>query len=134
MFTDEFKTIEARAEAVITDRGCRFIGVIAPIDSAEKAETFVIRLKQEHPDLLDCVYAIRLGLESDRTVRTEGSERFGPLILNILETEDITNAALAVVREAQDNSPKSASDQAFATPGLMPCAAQKLLRAFCMTW
>ncbi len=127
MFTDEFKTIEARAEAVITDRGCRFIGVIAPIDSAEKAEIFVKRLKQEHPDLLDCVYAIRLGLGSDRTVRTEGSERFGPLILNILENEDITNAALAVVREAQDNSPKSASDQAFRDAGLNALRRSKVV-------
>lgn len=127
MFTDEFKTIEARAEAVITDRGCRFIGVIAPVDSAEKAEALVKKLKEEHPDLLDCVLAVRLGLESDRTVRTEGSERFGPVILNILETEDVTNVALAVVREAQDNSPKSASEQAFRDAGLNAVRRSKVV-------
>lgn len=116
MFTDEFKTIESRAEAVIADRGCRFIGVIVPVDTMEKADAFVQNLKEEHPDLLDCVYAVRLGLESDRTLRSDGS--IGHVVLNILETEDITNAALAVIREAQDISPKSASEQAFRDAGL----------------
>ena len=127
MFTDEFKTIDARAEAVINDRGCRFLAVIAPVDTMGKAEEFIQQLKQEHPDLLDCVYAIRLGLASDRLERTEGSGQFGPVILNILETEDVTNVVLAVVREAQDNVPKSASEQAFRDAGLNALRRSKVV-------
>lgn len=118
MFADEYKTIEARAEAVITDRGCRFIAVIAPVDSAEKADKFITNLKKEHLDALDYVSAVRVGLEKDRIVRTEGSDRFGPIISDVLESKDITNVVLAVIREAQDKSPKAASDQAYRDAGL----------------
>jgi putative IMPACT (imprinted ancient) family translation regulator len=127
MFTDEFKTIEARADAVITDRGCRFIAVITPVDTEEKAEAFVKHLKDEHSDALDCIYAIRLGLESDRTAKYEGSDKFGAVILNILETEDVTNVVLAVVREAQDTPPKSASEQAFRDAGLNALRRSKVV-------
>ena len=44
-----------------------------------------------------------------------------------MENEDITNAALAVVREAQDNSPKSASDQAFRDAGLNALRRSKVV-------
>ncbi|MBL7995584.1 YigZ family protein [bacterium] len=125
MFSDEFKTVETRAEAVISDRGCRFIGVIVPADTMEKADVFIQTLRQEYPDLLDCVYAVRLGLQPDRTLRSNGS--VGHVILNILEAEDITNALLAVVREAQDISPKSASDQAYRDAGLNAVRRSKVV-------
>ncbi|MBL7962166.1 YigZ family protein, partial [bacterium] len=109
MFTDEFKTIEARAEATITDRGSRFIAVIAPADTAEKAENFISRLKLEYPNVLDFVYAVRIGLEPNRVTDSKGSGHFGPVILDILESQEITNSVLVVMREAQDKSGKGPS-------------------------
>ncbi|KAB2879260.1 hypothetical protein F9K33_09825 [bacterium] len=127
MFTDEFKTIEARAEATITDRGSRFIAVIAPADTAEKAENFISRLKEEYPDVLDFVYAMRIGLEPNRVTDSKGSGHFGPVILDILESQEITNSVLVVMREAQDTSGKGPSDQAYRDAGLNALRRSKVV-------
>ena len=113
MFTDEYKTIEARAESSISDRGCRFVAVIAPVDSMKKAGEFISSLQHEHSEALDLVYAIRLGLEADRIVHAEGSDRTGPVIMAVLESAEITNAVIAVLREPEGQAPKDASDQAY---------------------
>lgn len=113
MFTDEYKTIEAPAEASISDRGCRFLALIAPADSLQKAEEFITQLSPKHPDALDCVYAMRIGLEPERIERFGGSERFGPIVAGVLESGEVTNAVVAVLREPEENTVKDASDRAY---------------------
>lgn len=128
MFTDEYKTIEAPAEASISDRGCRFIALIVPVDSVQKTEEFITQLRLKHSDALDCVYAMRIGLEPERIQRFGGSERFGSILLGVLESGEVTNTAVAVLREPEENTVKDASDRAY-----RDAAANALRRAKVVT-
>ncbi len=111
MFSDEYKTVEVRAEAEISDRGSKFTGVIVPADSPEKAEVWLAKLKDEFSDAADYVFALRVGLQESRVVASGGNERTAAVVARILESEDLTNVLLAVFRRAQDS--KDPSEQAY---------------------
>jgi putative IMPACT (imprinted ancient) family translation regulator len=128
MFSDEYKTIEARAEAVITDRGSKFTGVIVPADSTMKADEWMTRLKEEFADALDHVFVSRIGLKDEVKISSGGAERIAKNITYLLEAGEITNVLLVVFREAAEKAPKSPSEQAY-----RDAAANALRRAKIVT-
>lgn len=128
MFTDEYQTFEGRADAVIEDRGSRFVAAVMPVDSLEKSDQWLTSFLAGHPDRLDFVAARRIGLVPERTEHSEGPKGVHEAVLAILVTKDITNALIAVVRAPADDHPLEPSDQAYRDAALNALRRAKVVK------
>ena len=99
--SETYRTVEGRGEAAFEERGSRFIGYIAPVESVADAETFVTTIGNEHPDASHNVPAYRVRADPLREYASDDGEPGGSAgkpALTVLEREGIENVAAVVTR------------------------------------
>jgi len=96
-----YYTIEKNATAEYRDRGSRFIAYAFPITTADDFKKYLQDLKKEHPKAVHHCFAYRLGLDKN-TFRVsddgEPSGTAGKPILNVIDSKELTNVLIIVVR------------------------------------
>lgn len=96
-----YNTIEKAANAEYKDRGSRFIAFLFPIDSVADFKTGLKALKEEHPKAAHHCFAYRIGIDGTAFHASDDGEPAGTAgkpILGQLDSKNITNAAVVVVR------------------------------------
>ncbi len=90
------------AEGNFTDKKSEFIGIAIHAETAEHAEEFIRRIREEHPKARHVAWASIRGSLSDRSERMsddgEPGGTAGKPILEALKQNDMTDCAIAVVR------------------------------------
>lgn len=96
-----FMSLQGEAEAIIREKGSRFIGYSRPVRSDQDVENFLSEIKSSHPKARHHCYAWRMGYP-DITERAnddgEPSGTAGRPILGQLIRREQTNAMVIVVR------------------------------------
>ncbi len=99
--TETYRTVAGRGEAVFEERGSRFIGHIAPVESVAAAEEFVASVEDEYPDATHNVPAYRVRTDPLREYANDDGEPGGSAgkpALTVLEREELENVATVVTR------------------------------------
>ncbi len=96
-----YHTIEKEANAELRDRGSRFIAYIFPVTSADQFKKKLKELKTEHPKAAHYCFAYRIGTDGNNFRSSDDSEPSGSAgkpILGQLDSKNVTNTAVVVVR------------------------------------
>lgn len=96
-----FKTVKKVGEGLYKEKGSKFLGFAFPCSSEEEAKNKLIDLRKEHHLAVHVCYAFRFG--SDKKLYRasddgEPSNSAGPPILGQIQSFDLTNVLVAVVR------------------------------------
>ncbi len=94
-------TIEKLASAEFKDRGSRFIAYAFPIETADDFKRQLQLLKKEHPKAVHHCFAYRIGTDGNNFRSSDDGEPSGTAgkpILGQLDSKEITNTAVIVVR------------------------------------
>lgn len=96
-----YYTIEQPSMAEFKDKGSRFLAYAFPINAVEDFKKHLQELKKEHPKAVHHCFGYRLGLDGN-TFRVsddgEPSGTAGKPILNLIDSKQITNVLVVVVR------------------------------------
>ncbi len=96
-----YYTIDKAAFAEFKDKGSRFIAYAYPITKGDDFKKHLQVLKKEHPKAVHHCFAYRLGLDGN-TFRVsddgEPSSTAGKPILNVIDSNELTNVLIIVVR------------------------------------
>lgn len=98
---DFYCTIEKPAMAEYKDRGSRFIAYAHAINSADDFKKLLKAAKDEHPKAVHHCFAYRIGTDGNNFRTADDGEPAGTAgkpILNVLDSKNITNTAVIVVR------------------------------------
>ncbi len=98
---DFYFTIDKPGTAEYKDRGSKFIAYAYPIESADDFKKHLQQLKKEHPKAAHHCFAYRIGTDGNNfRVNDDGepSGSAGKPILGQLDSKEISNAAVIVVR------------------------------------
>lgn len=96
-----FKTAARSAEALLKEKGSRFIAHIDPIASEDDAKARVKALWEAHPSATHVCYAYRLGPEPEVYRQNDDGEPSGTAgkpIYNQIRSFELWNVCIAVVR------------------------------------
>ena len=99
--TETYRTVAGRGEAVFEERGSRFIGHIAPVESVAAAEGFVAGVEDEYPDATHNVPAYRVRVDPLREYANDDGEPGGSAgkpALTVLKREELENVVAVVTR------------------------------------
>lgn len=96
----EYTTVKEEAAAEFVERRSRFIGRIAPVTTEEEAMAFIARIRQQCWDATHNVYVYLLREGQARRYSDDGEPQgtAGTPVLEVLEREGITDAAVVVTR------------------------------------
>ena len=96
-----FRTIENISEGLFKEKGSKFLAYIFPCKNEEEAKIHLSRLRKEHHLAVHVCYAFRFGSDK-KLFRSsddgEPSNSAGPPILGQIQSYDLTNVLIAVVR------------------------------------
>ena len=96
-----YYTIDKAAFAEFKDKGSRFIAYAYPIAKVDDFKKHLQAIKKEHPKAVHHCFAYRLGLDGN-TFRVsddgEPSSTAGKPILNMIDSNELTNILIIVVR------------------------------------
>jgi len=98
---DEYKTIETASTGLFKDKGSKFLSYAFPVKNEEEVKEILQNLKKEHHSARHHCYAWRIGTEEVTTRANddgEPSSTAGKPILGQLQSFDVTNVLLVVVR------------------------------------
>ena len=98
---DEYKTIETASTGLFKDKGSKFLSYAFPVKNEEEVKEILQNLKKEHHSARHHCYAWRIGTEEITTRANddgEPSSTAGKPILGQLQSFDVTNVLLVVVR------------------------------------
>lgn len=98
---DFYYTIEKPSVAEFKERGSKFIAYAFPIVDANEFKSQLLKLKKEHPKAVHHCFAYRIGTDGNNFRSSDDSEPSGTAgkpILGQLDSKQITNAAVIVVR------------------------------------
>jgi uncharacterized YigZ family protein len=96
-----YRAVQGRAEALFTDRGSKFIGIVFGVRNAEEAKTCLQLAKKEHPKASHHCFGWRLGDKGeDHRVSDAGepSGSAGRPILGQIDSKGLTYTLVVVVR------------------------------------
>ncbi|ADQ65872.1 hypothetical protein C499_11726 [Halogeometricum borinquense DSM 11551] len=107
--TDAYRTVAGPAEASFEVRGSEFIGYVDRANTVEKAEAFIDRIEERHPDATHNVPAYRVPAGGDsggantmlREYSSDDGEPSGSSgkpALNVLVQQEIRNVVAVVTR------------------------------------
>ena len=101
MFSDSYFTISKPSEALVKEKGSKFISFVFPVVSETEIKVHLTNLKKLHPGANHHCYAWRLG--SDKAAFRanddgEPSNSAGKPILSQIQSNDLTNVLIVVVR------------------------------------
>jgi uncharacterized YigZ family protein len=98
---DLYRTIKMPSKGEFKDRGSKFFSFAYPIETEEEFKENLQDLKKEYHDARHHVYAFRLGCDK-KTFRAsddgEPSNSSGPPVLGQIQSYDLTNIMIVVVR------------------------------------
>jgi uncharacterized YigZ family protein len=96
-----FRTISNIGEGLYKEKGSKFYGFAIPCSSEDEAKVHLNKLRKEHHLAVHVCYAFRFGSDM-KTYRSsddgEPSNSAGPPILGQIQSFDLTNVLVAVVR------------------------------------
>jgi len=99
--SDKYRTINSISEGLYKDKGSKFLAFAFPIVSEEEVKEHLKELRKKYYDERNHVYAFRLGSQG-QTYRCsddgEPSNSSGPPVLGQLQSFDITNVLIVVIR------------------------------------
>ena len=98
---DFYKTIGQPATAEFKDRGSKFIAYAYPVDTVEDFKKYLQLLKKEHPKAVHHCVAYRIGTTGNLFRVSDDGEPSGSAgkpILGQLDSKEVTNVAIIVVR------------------------------------
>src|SRR5690606_10044723 len=101
LFSDSYLTIDQTCEAVVREKGSRFLAYAYPVASEEEIKTKLGFLRKEHPAANHHCYAWRLGADKlafRANDDGEPSNTAGKPILSQIQSRDLTNILIVVVR------------------------------------
>jgi uncharacterized YigZ family protein len=101
LFSDSYLTIKSPQQALIKERGSKFLAFIFPVNDENEIKSILIQLKKEHPNATHHCYAWRLGADKlafRANDDGEPSNTAGKPILGQIQANDLTNVLLVVVR------------------------------------
>ena len=96
-----YTTIEKPSNAEFKDRGSKFLAFAFPIATADDFKKELQILKKEHPKAVHHCFAYRIGTDGNNFRSSDDGEPSGTAgkpILGQLDSKEITNAAVIVVR------------------------------------
>lgn len=96
-----YNTIEKPASAEFKDRGSKFIAYVYPVSTAEEFKQYLQALKKENPKAVHHCFGYRLGLDGNNFRVSDDGEPAGSAgkpILNQIDSKELTNVAVIVVR------------------------------------
>lgn len=98
---DFFLTIDKPGVAEFKDKGSKFIGYAYPIKSADEYKVALQEVKALHPKASHHCFAYRIGLDNNLFRSSDDGEPSGSAgkpILNAIDSRDITDVLVVVVR------------------------------------
>ena len=101
LFSDSYYTIKFPHQALIKDRGSKFIGFVFPVVNESEIKNHLLQLRKEHPNANHHCYAWRLGADKSAfrfNDDGEPSNTAGKPIYGQIQAKDLTNVLLVVVR------------------------------------
>jgi len=97
----KYLTISSISEGFYKEKGSRFIAYAIPCTSEDEVKEHISRLRKENPQAVHVCSAFRLGSEK-KLYRSsddgEPSNSAGPPILGQIQSFDLTNILIAIVR------------------------------------
>lgn len=96
-----YHSIDKPSQAEFKDRGSRFLAFAFPVQSADDFKKQLKVLKEEHPKAAHHCFAYRIGTDGNNFRASDDGEPSGSAgkpILGQLDSRNITNAAVVVVR------------------------------------
>lgn len=96
-----YKTVKNVSEGTYKEKGSKFLSFIFPCLSEEESKKLLIQLRKQHPLAVHVCYAFRIGSEKKHFRSSddgEPSNSAGPPILGQIQSFDLTNVLVAVVR------------------------------------
>ncbi len=96
-----FKTVKKVGEGLYKEKGSKFLGFAFPCSSEDEAKNKLIQLRKEHHLAVHVCYAFRFGADKKQFRSSddgEPSNSAGPPILGQIQSFDLTNVLVAVVR------------------------------------
>lgn len=137
---DLYRTIKMPSKGEFKDRGSKFFSFAYPIETEEEFKENLQDLKKEYHDARHHVYAFRLGCDK-KTFRAsddgEPSNSSGPPVLGQIQSFDLTNVMVVVVRyfggtklgvPGLINAYKSAAADALENAQIIEKTEQKIVR------
>jgi uncharacterized YigZ family protein len=96
-----YYTIEQSSSAEFKDRGSKFLAFAYPLKDVASFKQIIQNLKKEHPKAAHHCFAYRIGLNKDNFRVSDDGEPSGTAgkpILNQIDSKELTNVAIIVVR------------------------------------
>ncbi len=96
-----YNTIAQLSTAEFKDRGSKFIAFAFPIETADDFKKQLQLLKKEHPKAVHHCFAYRIGTDGNNFRSSDDGEPSGTAgkpILGQVDSKELTNAAIIVVR------------------------------------
>jgi uncharacterized YigZ family protein len=96
-----YNTIAQTSTAEFKDRGSKFIAFAFPIETADDFKLQLQVLKKEHPKAVHHCFAYRIGTDGNNFRSSDDGEPSGTAgkpILGQIDSKELTNAAIIVVR------------------------------------
>lgn len=101
LFSDSYFTLSKRSEALIKEKGSKFLAIACPVSSEAEVRDCLQQLKKAHPSANHHCYAWRLGADKAAYRANddgEPSNSAGKPILSQIQSNDLTNVLVVVVR------------------------------------
>jgi uncharacterized YigZ family protein len=98
---NHYFTIERPSVAELKDRGSKFLAYAFPISATDDFKKRLKELKEEHPKAAHHCFAYRLGIDKNNFRSSDDGEPSGSAgkpILGQIDSKELTNAAVVVVR------------------------------------
>src|SRR5881392_830785 len=98
---DFYNTIAQSSTAEFKDRGSKFIAYAFPLDTVDEFKKQLQLLKKEHPKAVHHCFAYRIGTDGNNFRSSDDGEPSGTAgkpILGQMDSKDLTNTAIVVVR------------------------------------
>ena len=98
---DKYRTIKTKSESLFKDKGSKHFGYVYPVASEEQAKEHLDKLRKENHNANHVCYAFRLGADKQLyrfSDDGEPSNSAGKPIMGQIESFDLTNVLIAVVR------------------------------------
>ncbi|MDI9364764.1 MAG: YigZ family protein [Flavobacterium sp.] len=96
-----YYTIEKISVAEFKDKGSRFLAYAFPISAVEDFKKHLQELKKQHPKAVHHCFGYRLGLDGNNFRVSDAGEPSGTAgrpILNVIDSKQLTNVLVVVVR------------------------------------
>lgn len=98
---NHYYTIDKPSVAEFKDRGSKFLAYAFPITDVTDFKNRLRRLKEEHPKAVHHCFAYRIGMDKNNFRSSDDGEPSGSAgkpILGQIDTKELTNVAVVVVR------------------------------------